>query len=362
MKKIAIALTSVVFLVAATPADVAPDLSAQGYYIETGADASESSVSAAVADARADGGRLFIVILASEPNGGSTVFAENALDEVGGTGTVFTVAPATVGWASDGDIYTREQLDAAADASLDGGSDTEVVTIFVGELTGSPVGGSSGSESGGGLPWGWIILLLIVGGIGFLIWRSKRKATHARSEALDEIRGEVQKRLDDVANDIIDLEAEVGLSDDSTARQHYEDATIAYGRVSEEFARTTDAGGLMDLAYELDLAIWHLDSAEALLDGETPPPKPEKPAPVPPPTPQRTEPAAPSGSIEGFPVPPRRPQRRSTPNTSSMMQTMLAAAAMSAMRSNRGSRGARRASTSARPARRRMRGGGRRRG
>ncbi len=343
MKRIVVALMALVFVVAASPADVAPNLETQGYYIEDGADASASSIGAAVSDARSAGGKLFVVVLASEPAGGATVFAENALDEVGGIGTVYTVAPETVGWASEGDIYTRDELDAATDKSLDGRSDSEVVTLFVEALTDAP--------GSGGLPWGWIFLVLIVGGIGFLIWRGSRNAKHAQGEVLEEARTEVQKRLNDVANDIIDLEAEVGVSEDATARQHYQDATAAYSRTSEEFGRTFDANALMDLAFDLDIAIWNLDSAEALLDGETPPQKPEKPAPTTPP-PER---------VEVLPVPPRRPQRRSTPDTSAMMQALLAAAAMSAGRSSRRAGGSSRAPTSTRSTTTRMRGGGRRR-
>ncbi|HEX9763396.1 MAG TPA: hypothetical protein VGA97_09885, partial [Acidimicrobiia bacterium] len=51
-------------LMAAAPQEVIPELEANGYYIEPGSGATESVISDAVFDGRADGGRLYIVVLA----------------------------------------------------------------------------------------------------------------------------------------------------------------------------------------------------------------------------------------------------------------------------------------------------------
>lgn len=367
MTRFAIAVTALVFLVAAAaPADVAPALTADGFYIEAGSDADPSAVSDAVAAARFAGGALSAAVLSTEPSGGATVFAENTLDAMGGRGTVFVVGPESVGWASQDDIYTRDQLDAATDSSLDGGSDTEVVELFVVSLTGQSIGADT--SPGGGFPWGWLFLLAVVGGGAFLFWRSSQASRERVDATIEAARAEVKNRLDDVANDIIDLEDEVALSDDSTVREHYEAATSAYAAALKGYEDASSPEALMEMASELDIAIWRLDCADAILDGEPLPPKPEKPAPEPPGQVVRSETQPPpvSRDTSPFPVPSprqtqpeyRRPQRRRSSGTSSMMQAMLVGSMMSSSKRRRSGARARPKPASAR----RMRGGGRRRG
>jgi len=85
MKRLIFAAVALVFLVAAAqPADVAPIHEAQGFFIEDGSDADPDAVEDAVAAARFEGGRLSIAVLAVEPPGGATIYAENTLDAMGG--------------------------------------------------------------------------------------------------------------------------------------------------------------------------------------------------------------------------------------------------------------------------------------
>ncbi|MEN8234108.1 MAG: DUF6676 family protein [Actinomycetota bacterium] len=370
MKRFVLALVAVVAIAAAQPADVAPELEANGYFVEDGSNADSAAVSDAVAEARFAGGRLSVAVLASEPGGGATVFAENTLDEMGGTGTVFTVGPETVGWASQDDVYTREQLDEATDASLDGSSDTEVVELFVATLIGEPVG-SAEPGGGGGFPIGWVILLVVVAGGGFFIWKMKRTSKKQQERAVENARAEVKKRLDDVANDIIELEDEVVTSTDREVKDHYESATVAYAEALDDYEAASEPQQLMKTAEELDAAIWHLDCVEAILDGEPLPPKPEKPKlQAPPMAPAHSAPAAESPLTAPPRIPDavyRRPQRRSSSGTSDMMMGMLLATMANSRRtavhtrssgsSSRSSGGSRRSSGGSR-----MRGGGRRRG
>ncbi len=356
MKRLILAAFALVILVAAAqPVDVAPVLVAQGFFIEDGSDADRNAVEDAVAEARFAGGNLSIAVLAIEPPGGATIFAENTLNEMGGTGTVFVVAPETAGWASEGDIYTREQLDEATDVSLDGSSDTDVVELFVATLIGEPVGGAE-PGGGGGLPWGWILLLIIVAGVAFILWRTSRSSKREAERSIEDARAEVKKRLDDVANDIIDLEDEITASTDPAARVLYESATAAYADALDTYEGAATPQELIATAEELDMAIWRLDSVEALLDGEPPPPKPEKPrptAPVPGASPLTTPPRVPASIY-------RRPDRRRSSGTAAMMTGLLMGSMASSRRSPRGSSssGSRSRSTSST----RMRGGGRRRG
>ncbi len=356
MKRLLLALFALVILVAAAqPVDVAPVLQAQGFYVETGSNADPAAIENAVQEARFAGGALSVAVLATEPAGGATIFAENTLNEMGGAGTVFVVAPETVGWGSQGDIYTREQLDEATDASLDGRSDTEVVELFVATLVGHPVGASE--SSGGGFPWGIVLLVIIILGVAFLFWKAFRSSKRAKQDAIDQARAEVKKRLDDVANDIIDLEDEVAASDAVAVAPLYASASSAYSKALANYEHATSADELMEIAEELDTAIWKLDSVEAVLDGQPLPPKPVKPRPAPAPATAPSPPTTP-------PTVYRRPNRRRSSGTAAMMSGLLlgsiASSGRSSHRSSHGSSG--RSSGSRSSGSGRMRGGGRRRG
>lgn len=374
MKRPILAVFALVVLVAAaSPSEVAPVLEAQGFFVEAGSNADSGAVEDAVIEARFEGGSLSVAVLASEPSGGATIFAGNTLDAMGGTGTVFIVGPETVGWASEGDIYTDEQLDDATEASLDGGSDTEVVELFVATLIDAPVGAAE-PGGGGGLPWGWILLIVVVAGGAFLFWRTKQSSKRSEAAAIDSARAEVKKRLDDVANDIIDLETEVASSEIVAVPVLYKSATEAYSKALKEYERAETPSQLMATAEDLDQAIWQLDSVEALLDGKPAPPKPEKPKPT---TPPRTSTSPPPSGGSPLATPPRvpdttyrRPARRSSSNTSAILTGILMGAMTSSRRSpgrsswgSSGSSGRSRSSGGSRSSSRsRKSGGGRRRG
>ena len=375
MNRLILAVVALVILVAAaSPAEVAPVLEAQGFFVEVGSDADPDAVEDAVVAARFEGGSLSVAVLASEPAGGAPIFAENTLEEMGGRGTVFTAAPETVGWASEGDIYTNEQLDEATDASLDGGSDTEVVELFVATLIDAPVG-SAEPGGGGGLPWVCILLFVVVAGVAFFLWRRSQSSKKNEAAAVDSARAEVKKRLDDVANDIIDLEDEVASSDIVAVPVLYKSATEAYSKALKEYGRSETPSQLMATAEDLDQAIWQLDSVEALLDGNPAPPKPEKPELPQPTAPPRTPSSPPPSGGSPLDTPPRvpqttyrRPARRSSSNTSAILTGILMGAMSSSRRSpwgSSGSSGRSRSSSSSSRSRSsgssRVRGGGRRR-
>ena len=83
MKRLFLAVVALVVLVAAaSPSEVAPVLEAQGFFVEAGSNADPDAVEDAVVAARFEGGALSIAVLASEPAGGPTIFAENTLDEM----------------------------------------------------------------------------------------------------------------------------------------------------------------------------------------------------------------------------------------------------------------------------------------
>lgn len=350
-----------VTLIAATPAEVAPELRTVGYFVDEGSAADPATVSAAVSDARNAGGALNVVVLAEEPGGGATTFSDAVLDELG-TGTVLTVAPETVGFASQGDVWTLDELEEAVDASLDAGSDTEVVERFVATLIGQPVGGEEPASSGGGLLWWLLIVALGVAAlVGFFVWRASSREKAAGAKRLADVRSQAEAKLDDIANDIIDLEDEVATAGNAEAQGRYQRAAATYEEAVGAAERAQTPAELLALSTKLDEAIWELDCAEAILDGKPLPPKPEPPAPP-------TE-AAPAPPRER-PIPGtdyvRRTGRRSTPIGSDITQTLLTMMAMGAMSGGRrsspfgGLRGGTTASSSRRSSTR-VRGGGRRR-
>lgn len=123
--------------------EAAAAIELDGYFVEDGVTGDLQAVHDGSRRAKAAGGELSIVVLSTDRTAHTEAIADLMLDALGGTGTVLVVAPETVGWASENDIYTQQQLDEALDVSLDGISDVRVVELFVATLTGEP-GGSSG--------------------------------------------------------------------------------------------------------------------------------------------------------------------------------------------------------------------------
>lgn len=327
MKRILLVLTALAML-AASPGEVVSELEAQGFYIESGSNASAAVVGDAVADAGFAGGRLYVAVLSAEPASGAPFFADAVFDDLG-SGTVFIVAPETVGYASDGSSWSADELDDAVNASLDGSSDNDVVVRFVESLTGSDVGGGGSGPSGdsGGSGGGFVWILVFVGGLAALFFylrsRSQKTSATARAGRLEEFRTAAQEKLNAVANDILEMETEVTMSENAEVQQHYKSASAKYAEVVDKVGTVRDPEELLDLTYQLDMAIWELDVAEAHLDGKTPPKKPEPP--------KLENPAPPAGRRSGpvitTPTPPaydRRPQRQSSPAGPDLGNILLA--------------------------------------
>jgi hypothetical protein len=317
-------------LVAATPDEVVPELEADGYYIEPGSAASEEVVSDAVFEGRSDGGRLYLVVLSEEPGGGATTFSDSVLDRLG-SGYVVTVAPETVGFAGDSTSWTADEMNAALDASLEGGSDDEVVELFIAELTGAVVvpspGGEEPDQEGGG--WGWVWLVVIGGGL-LLIFSAMRNSSRKRSELatseLEKVRAMARAKLAEIANDIIEMEHEVELSGNPEVKSHYQSASATYTEVLARIEKNPAASEMVDIVRDLDIAIWELDAAEALLDGKPVPEKPKPPEPkAPPPRPPASAPQQdPQADSYG-----RRPERQSSYAGNDLMSALWALLALS---------------------------------
>jgi uncharacterized membrane protein YgcG len=363
---VGISVVAVVFAGAATPGDVAATAREEGFFIESGSGASREVVGRSVSDARAAGSLMYVVVLADEPPSGATTFADGTLDRLPrAEGTVLVVAPETVGWASNNDIWTSNELDTALDRSLDGSSDDEVVTIFVDTLVNPPSAGASGL-------WILLIVLAIIAVlVVFIAVRSNRARQQKDAKALEGLRQSAQAQIDALANDILDAEDEVAESDDALVKEHFDAATEIYSGASERLAGAGSPAALLTVAAELDRGIWHLDCAEALLDGVALPPEPKPPS-----TPSMPEPrsvvddgsAARSAGSSAPPLPEyqRRSSRRSGFGADDMLKTVVAMQAMRSLSRRSPSRSGGSSSRSgggSRPTSSgRSRGGGRRRG
>jgi hypothetical protein len=326
MKRILLVVAALALL-AASPGEVLSELEDQGFYIESGSNASSEVLGDAVAEAGFSGGRLYVVVLSEEPASGATFFAAAVLDELG-SGTVLTVAPESIGYDSDGNSWSADQLDEAYNASRNETEDDDVVVRFVESLTGPAVGGGgSGSGDQEGSGGGFIWLLVFIGGLAALFFylrhRSQKTSATARAGRLEQFRTAAQEKLNEVANDILEMETEVTMSENTEVQQHYKSASAKYAEVVDKVGTVTDPEELLDLSYQLDIAIWELDVAEAYLDGKTPPKKPE------PPKLEKPEPPAgrKSAPVITTPTPPaydRRPQRQSSPAGPDLGNILLA--------------------------------------
>ena len=357
---VGIAVLAAVFAAGATaPGGAAVVAADEGYFIEAGSDASSAVVSRAVSDGRSAGGLLYTVVLADEPSGGATTYADAVLDDVPRQeGTVLVVAPETVGWSSNNDIWTTEELDRALEASLDGVTSDDVVTTFVSELTDPSTGGNSG----------WMLLAIVLGiagVIGGFVWWSRRRRARDLTEALTGLKRRAQEQIDALANDILDDEDEVREADDSVASDHFDAAAAIYRDAGDRLSAAATVADVLVISTDVDKGIWHLDAAEAILDGRPIPPAPEPPKP-PPEAP--TQPTS-TSSLPPLPRYERRPSRSSGFGADDMLKAVLAIQAMRTVSggrsrsSGRGSSGRSARRSSSRSSRSgRSRGGGRRRG
>jgi len=328
---------------AAEVAEVAEAVANDGFYVEPGASITEDQAGDLVATMRNAGEGFSLVVLSVEPPAGATTFADNVQFALG-RGIVLVIAPETLGYAGEGDVYNEAELESALDSAADvGGSDYDLAAEFVGQITGVPVGSTANpvpSEGGGN---GFLWFVVIVGGIVGLLWwmsrRSKAKKQVDDENRLSQARLVIQEQLNDIANDVLAMEDEVRVADNSRASRFYEQATETYNEATEALPKTDTPQGLVDLSNKLDVAIWQLDSAEAILDDKPLPERPEpkrleQPAPAPRPS---TRPPAPS-TVPGPSTYQRRTTRRSSSSGGTLMDLLILAGGSMMSRQRRSTR------------------------
>ncbi|KAG1647455.1 hypothetical protein GQR58_030579 [Nymphon striatum] len=223
-------------------------LERDGYYIESGAEASDSELSSVIRRADSSGATWYFVALADSVQEG---FEDEIYESVSPQGNVVVHFFDRDGfdnlWLSS-DMSQSEAdrlVDASFDAGWNGPADlfNNMVTAF--SATSTTTSGSSGSSSsggstssssgGGGFPWALLAI---------------------------------------PAPDAV---------------QHYREATDTYLTISDELPdvdklEDADLEELAELGSRISHARWQMDAAEAIMDGE---PLPEKPKVPPPPAPPK---------------------------------------------------------------------------
>jgi len=230
-----------------------------GFYVESGY--SIDGLAAAMDTAGADA--PFLVALDRNIGGPSTL-ADELVAQIG-FGTVIVLTPDSIGGASF-DFDTAEvdgRLDRVVEAL--GPDDDLVAAVEV--FAGGP----------GGISGGMVLVGLGVvgaGGLAVASVRRRRRLEAAAQSRLAEARTELSRQVDLVANDIVDLNSQVELAENTTATEFYRNASATYALVEEAVPKAGSLDELERLSDQLGEARWELDAAEATLNGDVTPERP----------------------------------------------------------------------------------------
>ena len=126
--------------------------------------------------------------------------------------------------------------------------------------------GSDGDEPSGVAST--FIVLLVVGGGAFLIYRTFRQRKKAKAE-LGEVKAAAHDDLIALAEDVQKLEEPVETN--SKAKQEYDEALASYDEATRSFDRAVRPRQLEAVTSALEEGRYHMAVAEALVDGRTPP-------------------------------------------------------------------------------------------
>jgi len=298
-------------------------LERDGYFIENGADGSPARFQRLVEQGQAgDGDEWYFVSLNQEV---PESFADDLYETLRPQGNVLVFYYdnddfANVLLATSDSVASSTQdraLDAFDDDWVDPEDFMEDVVAEFKSLTGSSnssgsagsgsagssSGGSTvpsastGTSSGGGFPWMWVLIpLLLLGGFWFMRRKGKNAKDETHIETAQKIRAELQTELDELANDVLVLSGPTDVSENKQAIEYYREATDTYLDISDELPdviktlEQADIKELSEIGARVANARWQMDAAEALIEGEPVPEKPKVKAPPPPPRKQQRPP------------------------------------------------------------------------
>ncbi len=269
-----VALVTVVAPVAAGAQSVdelAGQVESRGYAVGDGSAVDFEDLERLVADHD----DVFPVSLGIDLDGGPDLLAGDILDRISRRGTVVVLTPSEVGAASS--TCSNDDLNDAQDAASGRGlNDADFARVFADDLDCGGAGLGGTGDGGGSSPIGLgllaLIALVVLG--GFWWWRN-RQQREATEVSVAKVKAELAEDLDDVANEILQMADPVSLADDDAADEHYRSANALFLEVQEGWDSADTIDELDDIDDELDLAAWHLDAAQAILDGSPVPPRPD---------------------------------------------------------------------------------------
>lgn len=244
--------------------EVRADLRADGYWVDTGMRIDEAAVSQALDEAAEP---IYLIVLASD-RGTDPAFIAEDVAEGFASGTFIARTDEFLG------IYSLDHDQATVEAAIDAFElpDAEGIAAVDDVLTaGAPATGGGG----GGFPWGTVFLVVVVGGIGWMILTSTRRSEKAGERRLQEAREQLAEQADDVADDILAMADLVEAHDDPTATEHFREANRIFAETEELIATASHEKELVDISNSLTEAEWRLEAAQAVMDGREPPEQPK---------------------------------------------------------------------------------------
>jgi len=259
----------------------------------------------ATADLQDDAdGYLKVVVLSDGVSrfDGARDFGAEVRAGLGGDGRVMVITPDEVGVASNVDSNAEvDDAEQAAANALNDGKSLATATDDAAKELGMDTGGGGG---GGGIGWFWVLLIIALPVLlGIFLWRAagrmRRGAEAATAEEIGAAEVKVRAAVDKAANDLLELADRV---DQPGAPP---EAKAAFGQGAESFTSAQELLEGADTRPELERAypavveaVWHLDTARALLDGQPAPARPETDDLFPP----VVRPSGPAGSPAGSPA------------------------------------------------------------
>jgi len=135
---------------------------------------------------------------------------------------------------------------------------------------------------------GAVVLITLLTYRVYLSRRDRQRSELIERADIGSLTEKVESMLGDTANKILEVEDRPTLSDSPEATLHFQRAVSTFASVDDRLESTTTVGQLHLLVSELDDALWRLDAAQAVIDGETPPARAQTLPPPPPPSPGGT--------------------------------------------------------------------------
>jgi len=249
--------------------EIADDLGFRHYYKSEGAPVSVNEIEALVG-AHPD---VYFVALAGPVAEGADQLAADLLELVG-AGTVVVLSPDEVGAVSS--EFDDASLSSALDVMI---AQEDAYSVEFDQFAGALPGATTSPADQGGFPWLAVIIIGVVGFIGFTLWRSGRRQKAAQVSRLEDARTEIRHQMDVIADQIVKLADDPRTEMSPETVSHYRAASDAFSQAEGRLAAATTLAALEDLSDDLDRARWDLEATTAMMEGRSPPPAPvdEKP-------------------------------------------------------------------------------------